>query len=49
MKINAISLVIGCALSLSTLAAQPKVEHYIVSFPEGTHVSYNGAFASAFP
>lgn len=49
MKIKAISLVIGCALSLSTLAAQPKVERYIVSFPEGTRVSYNGAFASAFP
>ncbi|MGJ0480356.1 esterase-like activity of phytase family protein [Pantoea agglomerans] len=49
MKIKAISLVIGCSLSLSTLAAQPKVEHYIVSFPEGTRVSYHGAFASAFP
>ncbi|WP_275556640.1 esterase-like activity of phytase family protein [Mixta sp. Marseille-Q2659] len=49
MKIKAISLVVGCALSSSTLAAQPQVERYIVSFPEGTRVSYNGAFASAFP
>ena len=49
MKMKAISLVIGCALSSSTLAAQPQVERYIVSFPEGTRVSYNGAFASAFP
>ena len=49
MKIKAVSLAAGCAFSLSALAAQPQVEHYIVSFPEGTHVSYNGAFASAFP
>lgn len=49
MKIKAVSLAAGCAFSLSALAAQPQVEHYNVSFPEGTHVSYNGAFASAFP
>ncbi|PQL27534.1 esterase-like activity of phytase [Pantoea ananatis] len=49
MKIKAISLVTSCVLSLSTFAAQPQVERYIVSFPEGTRVSYNGAFASAFP
>jgi hypothetical protein len=49
MKIKAISLVVGCARSSSTLAAQPQVERYIVSFPEGKRVSYNGAFASAFP
>ncbi|WP_146000856.1 esterase-like activity of phytase family protein [Chimaeribacter arupi] len=49
MKIKAISLVVGCAISSSTLAAQPQVERYIVSFPEGTRVSYNGAFSGAFP
>lgn len=49
MKIKAFSLVVGCALSSSPFAAQPQVERYIVSFPEGTRVSYNGAFASAFP
>lgn len=49
MKIKTISLVISCALSFSGLAAQPQAEHYIVSFPEGTRVSYSGAFASAFP
>lgn len=47
MKRKIIPLVIGCGLSLSTLAAQP--QHYIVTFPEGTRVSYSGAFASAFP
>lgn len=47
MKRKIIPLVIGCGFSLSTLAAQP--QHYIVSFPEGTRVSYSGAFASAFP
>ena len=30
-------------------AAQPTAERYVVSFPEGTHVNYAGAFASAFP
>jgi len=49
MKIKTISLVIGCALSFSLRAAQPQAERYIVSFPEGTHISYSGAFASAFP
>jgi hypothetical protein len=49
MKIKTISLVISCALSFSGLAAQPQAEHYIVSFPEGTRVSYSGAFASTFP
>ncbi|MDU4127730.1 esterase-like activity of phytase family protein [Pantoea sp.] len=47
MKRKIIPLVIGCGFSLSTLAAQP--QHYIVTFPEGTRVSYSGAFASAFP
>lgn len=49
MKRKTIPLVVGCALSLSTLAAQPQTQHYIVSFPEDTRVSYSGAFASAFP
>jgi hypothetical protein len=49
MKMKTISLVVGCMLSLSTFAAQPKVERYTISFPEGTRVSYNGAFASLFP
>ena len=49
MKRKIIPLVMGCALSLSTLAAQPQTQHSIVSFPEGTRVSYSGAFASAFP
>lgn len=49
MKRKAISLVFGCVLSSSTLAAQSQVERDLVSFPEGTRVSYHGAFASAFP
>ncbi|VFS34723.1 Uncharacterised protein [Escherichia coli] len=42
-------MLIGCTLSFSALAAQPTAERYVVSFPEGTHVNYAGAFASAFP
>ncbi|MBV8041913.1 esterase-like activity of phytase family protein [Pluralibacter sp.] len=49
MKIKIIPLVIGCTLSFSTLAAAPQAERYVVSFPQGSHVRYDGAFASAFP
>lgn len=49
MKRKIIPLLIGCALSFSALAAQPTAERYVVSFPEGTRVSYHGAFAGAFP
>ena len=49
MKRKIIPALIGCALSFSGLAAQPTAERYVVSFPEGAHVKYSGAFASAFP
>ncbi|MDX6038709.1 esterase-like activity of phytase family protein [Scandinavium lactucae] len=49
MKIKLISLVIGTTLSFSALAAEPTAEHYVVSIPEGSHINYSGAFASAFP
>lgn len=49
MKRSVIPLITGCALSLSTQAVPPQTEHYIVTFPEGTRVSYSGAFASSFP
>ena len=49
MKRKIIPVLIGCALSFSGLAAQPTAERYVVSFPEGAHVKYSGAFASAFP
>jgi len=49
MKIKLISLVIGTTLSFSALAAQPTAERFVVSFPEGSHINYSGAFASAFP
>lgn len=49
MKIKLISLVIGSALSFSALAAEPTAERYVVSFPEGSHINYSGAFSSAFP
>ncbi|HEY2453363.1 MAG TPA: esterase-like activity of phytase family protein [Scandinavium sp.] len=49
MKIKIIPLVISSALSFSVLAAEPTAARYVVSFPEGSHINYNGAFASAFP
>lgn len=49
MKRKIIPVLIGCTLSFSALAAQPTAERYVVSFPEGTHVNYAGAFASTFP
>ncbi|HBB3911244.1 TPA: hypothetical protein KAL24_002734 [Escherichia coli] len=49
MKRKIIPVLIGCTLSFSALAAQPTAERYVVSFPEGTHVNYAGAFASALP
>lgn len=49
MKRKIIPVLIGCALSFSGTAAQPTAERYVVSFPEGAHVKYSGAFASAFP
>ena len=49
MKRKIIPVLIGCALSFSGLAAQPTAERYIVSFPDGSHVKYSGAFADAFP
>lgn len=49
MKIKLISLVIGTTLSFSALAAEPTAERFVVSFSEGSHINYSGAFASAFP
>ena len=49
MKRKIIPVLVGCALSFSGTAAQPTAERYVVSFPEGSHVNYSGAFASAFP
>ncbi|HIH7018667.1 TPA: esterase-like activity of phytase family protein, partial [Enterobacter hormaechei] len=49
MKRKIIPVLVGCALSFSGLAAQPTAERYVVSFSEGAHVKYSGAFASAFP
>jgi hypothetical protein len=46
MKRKIIPVLIGCALSFSGLAAQPTAERYVVSFPEGSHVKYSGAFAA---
>ncbi|MGL4726546.1 MAG: esterase-like activity of phytase family protein [Scandinavium sp.] len=49
MKIKLIPLALLSAFSLPALAAEPTAERYVVSFPEGSHIDYQGAFSSAFP
>lgn len=49
MKLKLIPLALLSAFSLNAFAAEPSAERYVVSFPEGSHINYSGAFASAFP
>ncbi|MEW5558817.1 esterase-like activity of phytase family protein [Enterobacter asburiae] len=42
-------LALFTTFALQAHAAEPTAERYVVSFPEGSHVKYSGAFASAFP
>ncbi|EER9344368.1 TPA: esterase-like activity of phytase family protein [Escherichia coli] len=44
-----ILILISCSFSFYSLAEEITVERYIISFPDGYHVSYKGKFASAFP
>ncbi|WP_174634419.1 esterase-like activity of phytase family protein [Yersinia thracica] len=50
MKIKSVSLLISSLFPLLSYAATDvEVARYIVSFPGGEHVSYQGAFAKNFP
>lgn len=50
MKIKSVSLLISALFPLFSYAATDvEVARYIVSFPGGEHVSYQGAFAKNFP
>jgi len=50
MKIKSVSLLISSLFPLFTYAATDvEVARYVVSFPGGEHVSYQGAFAQHFP
>lgn len=49
MKLKLIPLALLSAFSLNAFATEPTAERYVVSFPEGSHVKYSGAFASQFP
>ncbi|WP_145582965.1 esterase-like activity of phytase family protein [Yersinia thracica] len=50
MKIKSVSLLISSLFPLLSYAAtEVEVARYIVSFPGGEHVSYQGAFAKNFP
>lgn len=49
MKIKPVSLLITSLFPLISYAADVEVERYVVSFPGGEHVSYQGAFAKNFP
>ncbi|CAI0994446.1 esterase-like activity of phytase family protein [Serratia proteamaculans] len=50
MKIKSVSLLISSLFPLFSYAATDvEVARYVVSFPGGEHVSYQGAFAQHFP
>lgn len=49
MKLKLIPLALFTTFALQAHAAEPTAERYVVSFPEGSHINYSGAFTSAFP
>lgn len=49
MKIKTLTLLCASLFSLYASAAQPHIERYVVSFPQGDRVAYHGASASEFP
>ncbi|URQ61671.1 esterase-like activity of phytase family protein [Pantoea alhagi] len=49
MKIKSLALLCASLFPLYASAAQPQIERYVVSFPQGDRVAYQGASASAFP
>ncbi|MDU4092214.1 MAG: esterase-like activity of phytase family protein [Pantoea sp.] len=49
MKIKTLALLCASLFSLYASAAQPQIERYVVSFPQGDRIAYHGASASEFP
>lgn len=49
MKIKTLALLCASFFSLYASAAQPQIERYVVSFPQGDRVAYHGASANEFP
>ncbi|RLM20817.1 esterase-like activity of phytase [Brenneria alni] len=49
MKNNILSLLMVGLLPLSALASDENVTRYVVTFPAGEHVAYQGKFANNFP
>lgn len=49
MKIKSLALLFASLFPFYGNAAQSQVDRYVVSFPQGDRVAYNGASASAFP
>lgn len=49
MKLKSSALLFTCLFPLVCQAAEPTVDRYIVTFPQGDRVDYKGAYASRFP
>ncbi len=48
MKLKTPALLFTCLFPLASQAAEPQVDRYVVTFPQGDRVEYKGAYASAF-
>lgn len=49
MKLKPFALLLTALLPLASHAAEPHVDRYVVTFPQGDHVEYQGAYAANFP
>ncbi|RPH30652.1 esterase-like activity of phytase family protein [Buttiauxella warmboldiae] len=49
MKLKPFALLLTALFPLASYAAQPQVERYVVTFLQGDHVDYQGAYAANFP
>lgn len=49
MKNKPLALLLASLFSLTARAAEPEVHRYVVTFPQGDRVAYQGDYASAFP
>lgn len=49
MKLKSPALLFTCLFPLLSQAAEPSVDRYVVTFPQGDRVEYKGTYASHFP
>jgi hypothetical protein len=49
MKLKSSALLFTCLFPLASQAAEPVVDRYVVTFPQGDRVEYKGTYAANFP